>query len=158
MGSSATVKVHIVDKVDLNLFEGNVENLLDASLGRAAPSAAPSLRKRGPRPLAIGGRGRLPNQLANPRRDSVSLLGPSMYFHDALLIPTLQLMTKGDAKRSILAVDARGAPRPIAMVRRLGMAMALWAATEDVLGEAARVKGLAIVGVRLNPEPGGNSS
>ncbi len=122
---------------------GDVVNLLDVTSGRAALGAAPSPQKRGPRrPPRTGRRGRLPIKLANPRRDSVVPLVPSKNCDYAILNPSLKSAVKNGRVRSVLAVVAWLGRPPIAMVRRLGMAMALLAAAGDLLGTAARDKPL----------------
>ncbi len=154
MGNSATVEVSFADKLDRGLFVGSKENFADITLGRAAPSAAPSLQKRGPRPLLIGGRGRLPYQLANPCRDFVIPWDPSMEFVITVLIPVSAKAMRRVVERTTLAVGARGARRPIAMVRRLGMAMAIGEGTKDLFEEAMTDAELVIVEGQPPPRPG----
>jgi hypothetical protein len=125
-----------VDALNFGPYVSIVMNSLDDTLGRAAPSAAPSLRQRGPRRLPSGERGRLPNLQANPRRDSLSPAAPSRYFTDEFLTPNFSLNAMRE-RRNILAVAGRVARAPRAMVRSLGMAMAYWALMEDGVGEAA---------------------
>ncbi len=147
-----------VAKLIRGSYEGNTVHFLVIPLGRAAPGAAPSLQKRGPRPLWIGGRGRLPFQLANPRRDSVVPWDPSMEFVITVLIPVSAKATQRAVERITLAVGARGARRPFAMVRRLGMAMAIVEDVKDLLGEATTDAELVIVQGQPPPKPGRNFS
>ncbi len=81
-----------------------------------------------------------------------------MNFVDTFLTPVSTKTAKSDVERRTLAVGARGARRPIAMVRRLGMAMAIWEFMEDLLEAAMTDEELEIVGRQLGPEPGGNFS
>ncbi len=93
----------LADELNLNLYEDYAENMTDVTLGRAAPSAAPSPRQRGPRTLPIGLRGRLPSKLAIPRRESLLPTDPSKYFTNKLMDPTFNWSAVGTGK-VILAV------------------------------------------------------
>ncbi len=127
------------------------------TFGRAAPSAASSLQKRGPRrPPRTGRRGRLPTFLAHPRRDSLLLRVPSMSFVNADLTRSIMISVECRVRLDPLAVVARGGFPPIAMVR-LGMAMAMQGTAGDVLGAAGTIEWLES-GRRAGPRRGCNSS
>ncbi len=100
----------------------------------------------------------MPFQLANPRRDFVVPLDPSKEFVITVLIPVSAKAMRRVVERTTLAVGARGARRPIAMVRRLGMAMAIWEGMEDLLEEATTDAELVIVEWQPPPKPGRNFS
>ncbi len=81
-----------------------------------------------------------------------------MNIDDTFLFPEVRQTAKSDVEGGTLAVDARGASRPIAMFRRLGMAMAIVEGTEDLLGAAALDEGLEIVARLRGPVLGRNFS
>jgi hypothetical protein len=153
---SVTIEVYFDNTLVWSSFEGGMEYCYDVTVGRAAPSVASSLQKRGPRrPPRTGRRGRLPFLLANPRRDSVLLNVPSMHFANEILIPRILVSVERRGKWSTLAVVARGGFPIVAMVR-LVMAMAMKEATGDLSTAELRPEELEI-GSRRCKRREGNS-
>jgi hypothetical protein len=117
---------NVVDELDQGFYASCTMHFLDIHVGLAAPRAAPSLQKRGPRPHPIGRRGRLPNQSAAPRRVSWTTVSHCRNMLDALGLPTIiPRMARVKMSKLVLAVVVGRARGVRAMVRLGGMAMAL---------------------------------
>ncbi len=121
----------------LNLYEEITMDVMHRISQGAAPSVAPTWKKRGPRPHPIGRRGRLPFSLATPRR----AISVTLFLYMDMLTTDMDLSVRKtvtwivlDANLAVDVALCRGRVR--AMVRIGGMAMA--AAEEEETGAQLR--------------------
>ncbi len=108
----------------VSLYVDSAVHLIIGTFRAEAPGAAPTRQKRGPRPLPIGWRGRLPFWTASPRLAFTVTLFHCRYF--LITLPTLQLKMRAipSVEMSLALAVAPRLARCRAMVRLGQMAMA----------------------------------